>query len=164
MTIVVADSSPLNYLVLIGSIDVLHELFNAILVPNEVIDELRSAGAPGDVQTWAGALPEWVTVSGTRAVAAHEMSHLDSGERAAILLAEAHPHALLLIDDAAGRVEATRRGIACTGTLGVLRAAGVKELIDFPAALERLLTTNFRISSTVVADLLAEHAKRRPVD
>lgn len=33
MTVVVADSSPLNYLVLLGSIDILYRLYGRILVP-----------------------------------------------------------------------------------------------------------------------------------
>lgn len=60
MTVVVADSSPLNYLVLIGSIDILQELFNKILVPAEVIAELRATAAPSRVRAWAEALPDWM--------------------------------------------------------------------------------------------------------
>lgn len=33
MTVVVADSSPLNYLTLIGSIELLHQLYDTIVVP-----------------------------------------------------------------------------------------------------------------------------------
>ena len=43
MTVVVADSSLVNYLVLIGSIEILRELFNRVLVPDEVIMELGAA-------------------------------------------------------------------------------------------------------------------------
>lgn len=89
------------------------------------------------------------------------MLHLDPGERAAITLAQSEPGALLLIDDAAGRIEASRRGILNTGTLGVLRAAAVKELVDLPTVLARLLETNFRVSMELVNDLLAEDAERR---
>ena len=72
--------------------------------------------------------------------------HLDPGERAAITLAQSNPDRLLLIDDLAGRIEATRRRIRTTGTLGVLRAAALRELVDLPTALARLLETNFRVS------------------
>jgi predicted nucleic acid-binding protein len=161
MIVVVADSSPLNYLVLIGSVDVLQSLFNTILVPREVIGELRATAAPSEVRAWAEALPDWVTVSEAGAVENQEMSHLDPGERAAIRLAQIHPEALLLIDDAAGRLEATLRGVQCTGTLGVLRAAASKKLIDLRPALENLLKTNFRISKSVIDDLLAEDDLRR---
>ena len=69
---------------------------------------------------------------------------------------------LLLIDDAAGRIEANRRGIPSTGTLGVLRAAAIRQLLDFPAALKRLAETNFRISQSLLSDLLAEDSERKP--
>ena len=127
MTVVVADSSPLNYLTLIGSVDVLHRLYGTVVVPRQVISELIDAAAPHDVRAWASELPDWIDVRET-VIRDDEMMHLDPGERAAIVLAQSEPGALLLIDEAAGRVEATRRGIRNTGTLGVLRAAALKGL------------------------------------
>ena len=44
--IVVSDTSPLNYLVLIDLQHILPELFERILIPSAVRDELQSAGAP----------------------------------------------------------------------------------------------------------------------
>jgi len=38
MTVVVADSSPLNHLTLIGSVDV-HRLYGTVVVPQQVITE-----------------------------------------------------------------------------------------------------------------------------
>jgi len=104
-------------------------------------------------------LPDWIDVRVT-VVNDTEMLHLDPGERAAITLAQSEPGALLLIDDAAGRIEASRRGILNTGTLGVLRAAALREFIDLPTVLARLLETNFRVSMELVDDLIAEDAKR----
>ena len=40
MTVVVADTSPLNYLVLIEAIDLLPRLYGTIIIPAEVLDEL----------------------------------------------------------------------------------------------------------------------------
>ena len=86
---------------------------------------------------------------------------LDPGEASAIALAELQTEVLLLIDDSAGRLEALRRGIPNTGTLGVLRAAAVEGLLDLSSALEKLLATNFRVSRALVADLLSEDAARK---
>ena len=86
---------------------------------------------------------------------------LDPGERAAILLAKQEADALLLIDDAAGRSEATRRGIPSTGTLGILRAAAIRKLLDLPTALKSLAATNFRVSQGLIAELLAEDSERK---
>ncbi len=60
------------------------------------------------------------------------------GEREAIVLAESIDADLLLIDDFQGRAEARRRNLRITGTLGVLRAAAVRGLINVPEVIENL--------------------------
>ncbi len=40
MSVVVADTSPINYLVLIDCIDVLRQLYGTVLIPFEVLSEL----------------------------------------------------------------------------------------------------------------------------
>jgi len=160
MTVVVADTSPLNYLVLIGRIDILFLLYGKILVPPEVLTELVDAGAPHQVLKWSQSLPAWIEVrTAAAAQADFALQHIDPGERAAILLAEAERDVLLLIDDAAGRAEANRRGIPNTGTLGVLRAAAIRNLLDLPAALTDLGATNFRVSQEIVERLLADYSE-----
>ena len=57
MRAAVADTSPLNYLVLIGAIDVLPRLFEAVIVPDAVKAELLHARAPAAVRRWAAAPP-----------------------------------------------------------------------------------------------------------
>jgi predicted nucleic acid-binding protein len=44
MTLVIADSSPLNYLTLIGSVDVL-QLYGVVVVPQQVISGLIEPAA-----------------------------------------------------------------------------------------------------------------------
>jgi len=46
MTVVVADTSPLNYLILIEAIDLLPRLYRRIVIPVEVLTELLDKGAP----------------------------------------------------------------------------------------------------------------------
>lgn len=58
--IAVADASPLCYLVLIGKIDLLPELFLRVVVPQAVITELLHEDAPAAVRNWASNLPGWV--------------------------------------------------------------------------------------------------------
>lgn len=89
------------------------------------------------------------------------MQQIDPGERAAILLAQQELDVLLLIDDAAGRAEASRRDIPNTGTLGVLRAAAIRQLLDLPTALTRLAATNFRVSRPMIEELLTEDLERK---
>jgi predicted nucleic acid-binding protein len=110
MTVVIADSSPLNYLALIGSVEVLHRLYGVVVVRRQVIAELLHVAAPHDVRRWASNLPDWIDVR-EAVISDDDMPHLDAGERAAIALAQSEPDMLLLIDETAGRIEASRRGI-----------------------------------------------------
>jgi predicted nucleic acid-binding protein len=76
MTVVIADSSPLNYLTLIGSIDALQRLYGTVIAPRQVIAELTDPAAPGDVRKWASDLPEWIDIRET-VVSDDDMAHLD---------------------------------------------------------------------------------------
>lgn len=57
MRLVVADTGPLNYLVLVEAIDVLPKLFEQILVPAAVYDELAHADAPAPVRAFIAQKP-----------------------------------------------------------------------------------------------------------
>ena len=162
MTVVIADTSPINYLLLIGEITILPRLYGQVLIPPEVLDELTNADAPPEVLQWVRMHPAWLQTRQVRTVDDDPaLRQLDPGEGAAILLAQQEAGALLLIDDAAGRSEATRRGIPSTGTLGILRAAAIRQLLDLPISLKTLAATNFRISKTLIAELLAEDNARK---
>jgi predicted nucleic acid-binding protein len=50
MRLVVADTGPLNYLVLIGESDSLPKLFEAVFVPEAVLTDLRHRDAPPTVR------------------------------------------------------------------------------------------------------------------
>ncbi|HXB70536.1 MAG TPA: hypothetical protein VNY05_20050 [Candidatus Acidoferrales bacterium] len=160
MTVVVADTSPLNYLILIEAIGILPRLYGRVVIPAEVLNELMNEGAPRPVSDWAMKLPEWVEVRSAPLTYDAALSLLDPGEKCAILLAQLEAEVLLLMDEAAGRLEASRRGIPNTGTVGVLRAASIAGLVDLPSALARLVATNFRISKQLLDGLIAEDAAR----
>jgi len=60
--IVVADTSPLNYLLLIDAIHILPALYGEIIVPTEVHEELQHPRAPAVVREWAINPPEWIEI------------------------------------------------------------------------------------------------------
>jgi len=62
MLVVVADTSPLNYLTLIDAIDLLPKLFDKVLIPAAVFDELSEKGTPAVVRTWIAQVPSWLEV------------------------------------------------------------------------------------------------------
>ncbi len=51
--VVVADTGPVNYLVLSGQIGLAHDLYQTLLIPGAVHRELLHARAPATVREWA---------------------------------------------------------------------------------------------------------------
>lgn len=147
--IVVSDNSPLQYLILIGCIDVLPSLYGQVLTTPQVIAELRHEGSPDAIRDWADSPPDWLRVELPADVSF--LDTLDLGEASAISLAEERHAELLLIDERAGSDVAKTVGIPTVGTLGVLIDAGLERLIDFDDALERLTTqTPFYYSNSLI--------------
>ena len=146
--IVIADTTPLNYLILIGAVDVLQPLYARVIVPCAVVRELRGAGAPTLVQTWIAQPPAWLEER-PDPPADPTLEFLDRGENAALTLAQLLNADELLIDDRAGRAEAERRHLPVTGTLGVLANAHLAGLLDFDQALVLLRSTSFRLHPEV---------------
>jgi uncharacterized protein len=143
--IVVADTSPLNYLIQVGCESLLPELYKRVLIPMAVLEELGDPAAPVGVSQWLLHIPPWIEVRRTTTAPDAALSFLDPGERQAIQLAQEQRADLLLIDERRGRVEAIRRGLATTGTLGVLLTAAERGSIDAAAVFSQLATeTNFR--------------------
>ncbi|WP_089718510.1 DUF3368 domain-containing protein, partial [Candidatus Entotheonella palauensis] len=127
--LVIADTFPLNYLILIDRVNVLPTLYERVLVPQTVIEELRHPRTPSVVRTWSEHPPAWLDVRHIDAVPDAILWNLDAGERAAILLAQALDADLFLTDDRGARRVAEQRGLAVLGTLGVLAQAADQRLI-----------------------------------
>lgn len=158
--IVVSDTSPLNYLILIGEEELLPKLFGRVVIPNVVFDELQAAGASAKVSRWANNLPEWLEIKQTELTADASLDILDAGEREAILLAQELSADLLLVDDRQARQAAIALGISITGTVGILDKAARAGLINLKSVVEEIQRTNFRIADDVIRKLIEEDEKR----
>lgn len=153
--IVVADTSPLNYLILIEHDGILPKLYTQVFVPPEVLHELSHPEAPAAVRSWVKNPPAWLEVKAPSGPPDEALGLLDPGERQAIQLAEEQRADLLLIDERRGSEEAKRRGLTTTGTIGVLLAAEALGLTDSKEAFRRLLTeTTFRVTPELREKLL----------
>jgi predicted nucleic acid-binding protein len=64
--VVVADTTPLNYLILIDRAEILASLFGQVLVPQAVMDELRHPNAPMAVSRWLREIPAWLRITPVR--------------------------------------------------------------------------------------------------
>jgi predicted nucleic acid-binding protein len=154
MLLVVADTSPIRYLVQIGQIDLLARIFEEIVIPAVVADELRHPSAPAVVQTWISHLPNWLKVMPVADIDDPLLKALDPGERAAIALGLSLKADLILIDDRKGATAALNKGFEITGTLGVLDLAARRRLINLRDTLSQLKRTNFRYRQEILDELL----------
>ena len=154
--IVVADTTPINYLILIEEIDVLPKLYGRVIIPRAVNEELMRSRAPLKVQEWMKQPPNWVEILSPTVAIDAEVAKLDAGELDAIALAEELSADQLIIDELLGRREAERRSLPVIDTVGVLREAAEMGLLDLRSAFERLRQTSFHISPASLASLLSD--------
>jgi len=159
--IVVSDTTPLNYLVLVSKQDILPLLFGRVIVPEAVMRELQVAAAPPEVRQWLSSRPAWLETKQAATTPDTTLSHLDEGEREAIQLAKELEADLLMIDERAGRDEALRRGLPVIGTLAVLEAAAERGLLDFGLVLAELKANKFFLSPALERDFLERDARRK---
>lgn len=159
--VIIADTTPLRYLVEIGCADLLHRLFERILIPRAVAAELHQPRTPAGVRAWLSAAPEWLEIRDVEQATDHSLNHLGAGEREAILVAEQTGADWLIVDDREGRREAERRRIPVLGTLRVLDEGADRGLIPLPEVLLKLSKTNFYVDPKLLKWLLTNDAKRR---
>ena len=151
--IVVPDAGPLIYLAGAGRLELLAELYDRVVVPLVVYDEIVVAGA-GLMGAAEVSSAHWLEVEEVAPDPVLART-LDQGEAAAIPLAE-RLGATLLCDDTAGRAEARRRGLRVIGTLGVLRLAKERRLLDriWPV-IEAMRVAGMYVSDPLVREVLA---------
>ena len=59
---IVTNTSPLRYLILTGSSDLLPTLYEHILIPRVVVDELQRPSTPALVKAWIQQPPPWCVI------------------------------------------------------------------------------------------------------
>jgi predicted nucleic acid-binding protein len=134
--IVVSDTSPLNYLILLGVEEILPAIFGTVLAPPAVLLEMQHPKASEKVRRWATTPPIWLEVRVPASTLPFE--HLGLGESEAIALAMEIRADRVLIDDRAALGIASELGLSCFGTLAVLDLAAEKGLVDLPAVISEL--------------------------
>lgn len=152
--IVIADTSPINYLVLIEAIEVLPELFGEVIIPQAVFVELNHPKASQTVRNFIADKPKWLKVVNVNVPPNSGLENLDYGEREAIYLAELQKADLVVIDERKGFQEAERRNLIVVGTLFVLESAAENGLLDLKEAIEKLKKTSFRIAPKILEEIL----------
>lgn len=152
---VVADASPVCYLVLIEQAHLLEALFGGVLIPDAVASELRDPRVPRALSAWMADPPGWLRIEQLGAESDDpRLLALDRGEREALGLALQVGADLVIIDDREAREAARQLGLVVTGLLGVLDAAAKRGLVDLRQAVARLRKTGFRAAPGLLKRLL----------
>ena len=156
---IVADTSPLNYLILIDAVEILPALFREVTIPPAVGRELLAEGASKDVRRWMESFPAWLKVAAVAEI--DKTIKLGKGEVDAISLAIELSADYILLDDKAARLAAMTKNLKVVGTLGILKFADENKLIDFETAVRKLQNTNFRASKRLLEDLINHHQQNK---
>ena len=157
--IIVSDTTPINYLVIIGEIDLLEKLYGQVIVPQAVVRELNHPNTPLVVRNWMASPPNWIEIKSATAI--DHTINLGAGETEAISLAIELGADQLLIDERKARKGAVARGFVVAGTLNILEFGARQELIDFPTVIAKLLQTTFRAPADLVQFLLDQDNLRK---
>src|SRR5437016_13118849 len=98
MQAIVADTTPLNYLVLIQAAAILPKLYRRVLIPPAPKAELAHANTPGIVRAWISQPPQWMEVVRLKLPVDSALAHLDAGEPEALSCTSGLQATLLLLD------------------------------------------------------------------
>jgi uncharacterized protein len=152
---VISNTSPLFYLHRLRHLDLLQKLYQRIIVPEAVVDELNVGRDLGqdipNVEDYG-----WIEVRPVRAPELVKLiTDLGAGEAQALTLAIEEPGSLVILDNRLAREVARMRNIRITGTAGVLLKAKQEGHISAVAPLlNRLTELDFRLSDDVKARIL----------
>lgn len=154
--VVISDTGPIHYLILIDRVELLFHFFGEVLVPSAVLRELNNPHTPLPVRTWILNRPSWIKeVICSRTDP--KFNGFGLGEREALTLALLNPCSVLLCDDGAARSVAKSEQIAVSGTLGVLRDAALSNLLAIRQEVDKLRNqTNFRGSEQLLESVCVE--------
>ena len=131
--IIVNDTAALSSLAIAGQLSLLRQLYNTVIIPQAVADELANASLE---ESRVGAIPalSWIEIrqasNSSMVQTLQEQQNLDTGDAEAIILALELGADRLLIDERLSRQAAIQIGLPITGMLGVLVAAKIEGLIS----------------------------------
>lgn len=150
--IVVSDTTPIHYLILVGEESILPATFGEIIVPEAVAAEMTHRNAPSPVREWIANPPDWVMIESASKATLAGVHGLGPGESSAIAIAiDKHAQAVLM-DDRKGIREARKLGLTVLTTFTVVEMAANGGLIDLEIVLKRLAKTSFRMPPDEVVE------------
>ena len=151
---VIANTTPLIALANIDRLELLHELYGTIIVPQAVVDEIISEPAKQRVRS-----ATWIKVEAIQDPSQKDIfrARLHAGEVEVMILAREQNADLVIMDDNAAKKTAKFLGLNVTGTLGILLKAkkeGYLEMVE--PIMNELIVDGLFISDTVKGYVLKE--------
>ena len=152
---VVSNTTPLIALADIGHLDLLQKLYGEILIPEAVLNEIKTEPAKTVVNN-----SSWIKVKKIKKNDEKSLfrAKLHAGEVEVMILADEMNADLLLMDDNAAKKTAKFLGMTVTGTLGILIRAKREGYIPAVRPLLDALMTDGLYISDAVRDYVLEAA------
>jgi len=153
--IVIVNTSPLFYLHRLGYLHLLQKLYNGIVIPSAVANELEEGKRLGEdvpqIEDY-----KWINI---RHVAVplfiKIVPDLGQGEAEVLALGCENKNSLLIIDDGLARKIAKLYTFRITGTAGVLlKAKQEKHISEIKPVLKKLKDVGFYLSDNLISDIL----------
>ena len=157
--IIISDTSLISGLIIVGESELLFHLFDEILIPQEVQNELfKLIRYKEDVNIFLNRKQIIITESQDTVLLQGLYGLLDKGEAEAINLAIQLSANLLLIDEKRGRIIAQQLGLKIMGVLGLLLLAKKNKLIvDVKTIMDALQKdANFWIGEKLYKQILLD--------
>lgn len=162
--LIVSDTTPLISLLKAGQIALLQRMFEKIIIPDAVYQELTRNPAYSDEAVIIKE-SDYICVEHVKNIESvkilRNVTGLDAGESEAIVLMDERKADLLLIDEHKGRQVAKQMGMSLTGTIGILLRSYDKGFLtdkEVEACLNILKDNKIHISKALY-DLIYEHIK-----
>ncbi len=158
--IVVSDSTPLITLMKAARIDLLHDLFGEVVIPEAVYQELTiNSNFPDEAKMIRDSVfIRVVQVEDRKTVSVlQRATGLDLGESEAIVYADDNHADVLLMDEASGRRVALDMGIEIMGSIGILVTAfkgGYISVMEAEEAFQKIKNAKRHISEHLISDAL----------
>lgn len=154
--IIVSDTTPLITLMKAERLDILHELFGEVIIPEAVFSELtgnEAFKAEADIIRNRDYIKVVTVKSESQVSFLQRVTGLDLGESEAIIYADEAKADLLLMDEAAGRRVAQNMKLPITGSTGILIRAfqsGIITADEADEAFSRIRSANRHIGESLI--------------